>query len=70
MVAKLVASKLLCGVVNCKFFSLWFNFSVMMMEEKLDDEHSGVILLGDFLEEFFPKVVKIEFCVTSCTLSA
>lgn len=32
-----------------------FNFSVELMEKRLDSENLGIILLKDFMDEFFPE---------------
>lgn len=50
-------------VVFCLFwYSLFFSFffspySINLMKNKLDPEGLGIILLGPFLQEFFPDQV-------------
>lgn len=49
---------------ECAIFYVFHLNSVNLMKTKLDPEGLGIILLGPFLQEFFPEQVIIPyFCV-------
>lgn len=48
---------------ECALFCVFHLNSVNLMKTKLDPEGLGIILLGPFLQEFFPEQVIPYFCV-------